>query len=124
MDERIRGSFPGGPRRREEGDEPRRAPTLRSVEEIEAGRSRRTLLRARKRRERWRAAVILLGMALGFAVGAALGLATHETSAELTDALETARKQDAEVSREVNRVLLELWKMEDAEQIRGRSRLP
>lgn len=124
MDERITGSFPGGPSRQGEEDARRRAPHLPSVEEIEEARSRRTLRRARDRRGQWRMTVILVGMALGFGAGAALGLATHRTPAEITSALEAERARDQQVSQEVNRVLLELWKMEDAETIRGRSPFP
>jgi len=62
-------------------------------------------------------------MTLGFAAGAALGLATHTTPEALTDAMDTERARDAEISREVNRLLLELWKMEDVEAARG-SRQP
>ena len=124
MAERITGSFPGGPRRSDEGDTLRRAPRLRTVEEIEAARSERTLTRSRIRRERTRLLGLLFAMMLGFAAGVALGVATHTTPRELTDALDSSRVRDAEISREVNRVLLELWKMEAVEAVRGRSPLP
>lgn len=124
MDARIKGSFPGGPRRTGEGEPTRPPPRLRTVAEIEQGLSRRSLERARGRRGRLRWAGALLVIVLGFAAGAALGLATHTTPQEVTEALDSERQRDAEISREVNRVLLELWRMEDVEALRNRSRVP
>jgi hypothetical protein len=67
---------------------------------------------------------ILIGLALGFAAGAGIGLLTRTTSVELRQGLDSERARDAEISREVNRVLLELWRMEDVEAVRSRSRIP
>lgn len=122
MDGRIEGSFPGGPRRRDPGEPPRHAPRLRRVEEIEEGVSRRTLDATRRRRSARTRAAWLLAMALALAIGSALGRASHATQEELTAAQEAARARDMDVSREVNRMLLELWKMEDVEAARNAGR--
>lgn len=62
---------------------------------------------------------LLLIIALAFGIGAALGRASHATQEELTAAREAARARDQDISREVNRMLLELWKMEDVEASRN-----
>ena len=124
MDGRIEGSFPGGPRRQDPGEPPRRSPPLRRVQEIEEGVSRRRLNSTRRKRSARTKAGWLLVLALAFGIGAALGRAGHATQEELTAAHEAARIRDQGISREVNRTLLELWKMEDVEAARnvGRTR--
>lgn len=122
MAERIEGNFPGGPTRGDPDERPRRAPRLRRVEEIEDGVARRVLGGRRRRRgARIRAGVAIV-FVLAFAVGVALGLRSHTTVEALTAEQQAARARDLGISTEVNRVLLELWKMEDIEHSRNTGR--
>lgn len=57
-----------------------------------------------------------------FAAGLALGLASHTTADAITAEQQAARIRDLGISSEVNRVLLELWKMEDVEHARNTNR--
>ena len=116
---RIQGSYPGGPRRRDatpaEGEGAARR--LERVEEVEARLDRATRARERRRRSRriWSALVLALVAAGG--AGLYLGFHAHRTSEELT--VERTREQQQEqldLTRETNRLLLELWKMEDLER--------
>lgn len=66
---------------------------------------------------------LLFAMVLAFVLGAALGLQSHATPHELTEANQAARAKDDEISREVNRMLMELWKMEDVEAARNGGRI-
>lgn len=117
---RIRGSFPGGPSR--PGAEGAPAPTarIRSAEELEAEGRRHQLDDRRRRRRRRTAGVFAAALAAAAAGGLWLGLRSHRTSEELAATLEESQVRDAFISKEVNRTLLELWKMEDVEAGRGR----
>lgn len=120
-DGRIKGGFPGGPSRPGDGDgEPtRRVPT---VEEIEAGLSRRRLSASRRRRRARMLWGVLAAMGLAGAVGLGLGMLTRPTQENLTAAAENRNQQDNFISKEVNRTLLQLWKMEDIEAARNQGR--
>ena len=117
---RIHGAFPGGPRRTSDTPAPGRSGRhLRRVEEIEASMTRRQRSRTRRQRRNR-----LLGGAVAFAVlsflaGMVLGSAGHATQESLTQAEVSARTRDRSISSEVNRTLLELWRMEDVEALRG-----
>ncbi|MFQ5536026.1 MAG: hypothetical protein ACE5GJ_01120 [Gemmatimonadota bacterium] len=75
--------------------------------------------RARRRRVIVGGFVVVL-LALG--LGLVLGIASHRTAQEVVEAQRAQRRKDFDISREVNRTLLELWKMEDVEA--ARSRIP
>lgn len=119
MEDRITGSWPGGPQRRDDEPRPMRVPHLPRAEQIEAGIASRSL----RRRRRSRSLRVVIGLALSLVVsggiGWALGLRSHSTAAELSEDT-AARRRNADISREVNRTLLELWKMEDVEALRNR----
>lgn len=111
---RVRGVFPGGPRRGG-GSAERGAPP--SVSEL-SGRAARTKGARRRRRRRRRTMWTVVGvMALSAGIGVALGRYAHDP----TEAPRSPQSNavDRAVSREVNRVLLELWKMEEGEMGRG-----
>jgi hypothetical protein len=117
---RIRGSYPGGPRREGAGDEAGgeepRAPRLETVEQIEERRGRASL--AFKRQRRSRRVWIGLAVALVLAGGAGfyLGIRNHSTGEELTARRMAPRPAGAfDPSFETNRMLQQLWKMEDNE---------
>lgn len=120
MAEKITGNFPGGPTRRDTRSQRAGPVRTRSVERIEEARAARMVQhqqRARRKRIAWGflAALILAGGA-----GLALGLESHSTAAGLSAAAEASRVKDLDISQEVNRTLLELWRMEDVEAQRGR----
>lgn len=117
MTGRISGAFPGGPRR-SGGELPQGPFRLAPVAEIEAARAARRRGRARKLRKRRVALGLAAALASALVAGGALGHASRTTAEELRAARE-AQSADALVSQEVNRVLMQLWKMEDLEALRG-----
>ena len=123
MNGRIESGFPGGPRRRETTPAKRNhPPRIEPVTELEHRVSRRKLKRTRVRRAR-RVALGLAGaMLLAGSAGAYVGYASHKTAQEVTAAKDAARNRKDEISSEVNRTLLELWKMEDVEALRNMGR--
>lgn len=122
MHDPIKGSFPGGPTRPGADDAPRRAPRIRRVADIEAGRHRRAAeTRARRRRIRLGVGIAAV-ISVAFGIGIALGMASHTTAADMTAEQQAAYARDRSISSEVNRVLLELWRMEDVEHARNAGR--
>ena len=123
MEGRIRGSFPGGPSRPAAPPTRSGPPRLKPVADIEEGLARRNVARRHRRRYRRIAGGLGVAMALSAAIGGAVGWKSHRTQAELV-AERTRETQDLDISKEINRTLLNLWKMEDVEAIRnlGRSR--
>lgn len=119
--DRISGSYPGGPRR-QDGSEPRERADLERVEEFEERRSRASLQRKRERRVRRLRIGFLVALLTSAGIGLTLGLMSHRTSEELVQEREQDRTRDFDPSQEVNRMLLELWKMEDMERAPGTSR--
>ncbi len=119
MADRIRGSFPGGPTRKDTSPQREGPPRTGRVEELEAARAARSVRirrKARKRRVVWGFVVSLL---VAGGIGLALGLGTHTTAEELTAEAQQTRTRDMDISQEVNRTLLELWRMEEVEAQRG-----
>ena len=125
---RIRGSYPGGPRRAGSdgsGEAPRSA-RLESAEEIDARHGRAALERRKRRRER--RALFILAAAVLSAGGAGLylGFRSHRSSEQLTDEREAERSGSLndQITQETNRMLMELWRMEDVEFQRNRGTRP
>ena len=123
MEERITGSWPGGPKREGDPRKRTRPPRLRRVEDIEAGLAARSL----RFRHRVRSRRIALGLAFSLAVaggiGWVLGKGSHRTAEEVSAENATARRRDMDISAEVNRTLLELWKMENVQAARNGGRI-
>jgi type VI protein secretion system component VasK len=120
MEERIRGSFPGGPKRSVSAPGRKRPPRLQRVADIEAGIARRTVeLSSRRRRQRV-ATGFVVAMALAGGAGGWIGFASHRSAEELTAAHAASRERDLDISWQVNRTLLQLWKMEDVEALRDK----
>ena len=116
---RSRSRYPGGPRREGASDAQAGAgstPRLHTVGELEAGRGRRSRARERRRRVRRVWSGLVLAVTVSAGVGLFLGLRSHRTSEQITDERNDTRAQQQELTRETNRVLLELWRMEDVEK--------
>ena len=116
---RIRGSYPGGPGREsgDTGDAPRRTRRLRSAEEIDARIG--SAVRVRHERSRRRRAWSVLAAAIVAAGGAGLylGFRAHRSAEQLTSEREAERTPPPfDITRETNRMLIELWRMEDVER--------
>ena len=119
---RIGGGYPGGPSPRQ-GSEPT-APTraVRTMGDVEAGIARRQLrIKERGRRSRMVWTAVGVGV-LAAALGAGLGLMSHRSPEQIRQEHQAQTRQDLDISKEVNRTLLELWKMEDVEALRNRGR--
>jgi hypothetical protein len=83
---------------------------------MEARLGRKSRARSQRKRTRRLWAGFVTALALAGGVGAYLGLITHRTSAQLTDERNDLRELQEGITRETNRVLLELWRMEDVEK--------
>jgi len=111
----VGSSYPGGPRRSNDGAERTSRTPLSSEERLERGRSRH---RRRKDRRRRIYATAVIGVAvfaaatLGYVLGDRVSADGREGTAEGRDALSAEEL----VTSELNRVLMELWKMESLEQ--------
>lgn len=119
MDGRIEGSFPGGPTRRGSDATATRVPRLRRVRDIETSLAQSAMRRVRGRRRGRAYAGWAITLVVAFAVGIGLGLAGHRSAEDLTAEQQAARDKDRAISSEVNRVLVELWRMEDIEHARN-----
>lgn len=64
---------------------------------------------------------LVVSLLVAGVIGWVLGVSAHETAEEITEAAQEQRVEDLDISREVNRTLLELWRMEEIEAQRGRS---
>lgn len=120
MAARIGGQFPGGPRRPQEGNAPRTT-YVPNVDEIEAAMARRTQVREQDRRRQRVAIGFLLCVFVAGGVGFVVGRSVNEPAPEATAREHRRQRLDKEISVEVNRTLLELWKMEDVQYVRGRN---
>ena len=122
MEGQIRGSFPGGPSRAAPPVPRTTPPRLRPVAEIEERSAQRSVDRRHRKRAMRMAAGFLVVLAVADAAGGAVGLGSHRSQEDLTDAQRVSRTKDFDISKEVNRTLLNLWKMEDVEAVRNRGR--
>ena len=115
----ISGSYPGGPRRGADAVGEKRAEAPPRVERLEQREERlHRASRGRNRRLRylrvWSRLVLALALSAGF--GLYFGYRTHLRSEDITAARNAARQRPVDASSEINRVMLELWKMEDVEK--------
>lgn len=116
---RISGSYPGGPSRdRSEVDKraDKRLDDLASVEQIETRRGQEEVRVRGKRRKRR----VLLGLMVSIIIagsgGVFMGLRSHRTAEELAAEQRAQAEAEFNLKRESNRLINELWKMEDLER--------
>lgn len=120
MDDKIKGGWPGGPRRPSEVGEDDPAPRLARMDEIEgqvASRRLRLTRKGRRRRVLWG---MVLSVILAGGLGWYLGASRQPTPQEFADEMSRSGERGLDISGEVNRTLLELWRMEEVEAGRGR----
>lgn len=115
MSGRIGGIFPGGPHRI--GDGGSAARRIRRVADVAEATGRRGRARARWHRRRRAVLGALAVAAAAGAVGVLAGRGLGADPPERAARADSASALDRAISREVNRTLLELWKMEDAERL-------
>lgn len=118
--EGIGGPFPGGPRRPSdvEADDAYRRTRVGSGEDVEAARDRWVQERKAERRKRRLLIGALAFLIAAGGVGVWVGLDAVKSAEELVQEEERAREGGAGgiIERERERILQELWKMEDIER--------
>jgi hypothetical protein len=95
---------------------------VRTVAEIEERMSEGRRARSRRRRQNRVLLGLIAAMLVAGAGGLMLGRSSHRTRDEILAEQAQQRGKDKFISGEVNRTLLELWKMEDVEALRNRGR--
>jgi hypothetical protein len=113
------GTYPGGPHGLDSPTERRRRPRLMRLEEISELADRRVVQHKRRRRRLRMAVGAAVAMLGGLGVGWAVGHRAHRTVQEVIES-QRETSVEGEISKEVNRTLLELWKMEDVQYDRNR----
>lgn len=118
--DRISGSYPGGPKRDQlrTNDERGFSRLIPRVADLERGAQ--YLRRRRMHRMRRKRMMIAVGVALvvSGASGMYMGLQTHRSPEELAQAeREKARPLELDLAKEANRLMSELWKMEDLDRV-------
>lgn len=120
--ERMDGAYPGGPRRRDEGedgaDADRRRPHLSRAEEIEGRVHERRRSRARRRRSTRLLLGFLAALVVAGSAGFWMGLQANRTSEEIASEQESGPQEGFDLTRERNQILQQLWLMEDLERAR------
>ena len=111
----ITGSYPGGPRRHDsEGrTADSDAPELRGGESVERSVAGRVARGKRKRRNRRLVIGFVTSFIAAAGVGAYVGLQSKTTAEDLA---QHEMQEELDLSGEVDRVLNELWKMEDLDR--------
>ncbi len=121
MSEPIRGRYPGGPRRPRDKEASRPPTHVPTVAEIEMGIAKRTRAAESQARHRRVWIGFLVSLILAGSVGFGVGRAVREPTADIALPQGARSGLDKEISTQVNRTLLELWKMEDVEYARGKN---
>ena len=112
----ITGGYPGGPPRHdpERGTADSDGPELRGGESVEASMADHAVRRKKKRRERRLVIGLVASLIVAAGVGTYLGLQSKKTAEELAQ-LER-EKSESDDDKDLDRLLNELWKMEDLER--------
>jgi hypothetical protein len=119
---KLPGSYPGGPRREDKADLESRGRNLASAEEFDARRGRAASRRWAEKKKRRAWAVLTAAILLAGGTGLFLGFLTHRTTEQLSEEREAERQGGLsdQITSETNRMLMELWRMEDVEFQRNR----
>ena len=123
MEAKIRGTFPGGPRKSVAAVERTAPARLGRVEQIEDRAALRYVRHGSRRRQKRLLYGFLSAIVVSGGVGVYMGLRSHSTLEEVrAEAAADARGPvgPGDLSSEVNKAMLELWRMEDVEFMRNR----
>lgn len=115
---KIAGRYPGGPRREPlVAPEDRPTPRLSTVAQIEERKARGAVRHVRKRRRK-RVLVGLAGVVFAALVlGGWVGWKSHKSSEDITAEMEMDAVDGFDLENERDRILRELWKMEELERL-------
>jgi len=122
---KIRGSFPGGPRKSVPALQRTAPPRLSRVEEIEERSAARMIGLTHGRRRSRLMFGFLVSVVVAGGTGVYFGVRNQRTLEGIRAEREAETAQTSgglmndELTSEVNRALLELWKMEDVEYMRN-----
>ena len=114
----ISGSYPGGPKKQtlRSKKESERHATIPGASDLERwARHARVEIQRRKRARRIKVGFACALLAAG-GVGGYVGLSTHTTPEQLAEEERAKVQNSSEFSDQANRLLNELWKMEDLER--------
>ncbi|MBI4539329.1 MAG: hypothetical protein HY704_07470 [Gemmatimonadetes bacterium] len=112
---KIRGPYPGGPRRPAEG-EPGHPVVLEGGEEVEA-RLKEGARQRHERRKRKRILAALVAVVLvALGVGTWLGIRSYRSAREIASEKQRAEEGRRLIEQERQRILQELWRMEALER--------
>ncbi len=119
--DRIGGSYPGGPSRKEEGraGDGGRRPDLTRAEDIEARAQDGHRARVRKRRRKRVAVGFVVAVVVAAAAGFWMGVESHRTADEIAAEEEQRQRSGFDFGAESDRLLQQLWLMEDLERARN-----
>ena len=114
----ITGSYPGGPRRHGQEEEAGQDPQaeIRDGESIEASIAARRTGRTKKRRNRRLVIGLVTSFIAAAGVGAYFGMRSITTAEDL--AQEEMKEGEMDLKKQSDRLINELWKMEDLERAR------
>jgi len=118
--ERIAGTYPGGPRRAElRPDDADLAPVfVPRVAELESWVRKGQTRRRKKERARRVAIGFIVVVILAGGLGIYMGAEATQSADELVQAERERNRADALIGKEADRLINELWKMEDLERVR------
>ena len=120
MEARMRGTFPGGPRKSIPAADRTAPARLRRVEQIEERASVRSARRGSKKRQKRVVVGVFSAFVLSGGLGLFLGMRSHTSPDELREAAEKAANPSVdELGETLNKAMLELWRMEDVEYQRN-----
>ena len=113
---KIAGGYPGGPPHHDpqaQGADSR-GPELRGGETVEASVVRHATGRTKKLRKRRLLIGLVTFLVVGVGMGAYIGLQSRKTAEELAE--QEAEGSEVDIKKEADRLLNELWRMEDLER--------
>lgn len=114
----ISGSYPGGPKKQtlRSKKERKSHPTIPGVNDLERwARDARVETERRNRARRIKVGLVCVLLAAG-GVGGYVGLSAHTTPEQLAEKERSKARSRGEISDQADRLINELWKMEDLER--------
>lgn len=118
----ISGGYPGGPPRHDPEGQTADSdgPELRDGESVEASVADHAVRRKKKLRNRRLVIGLVTSIITAAGVGAYLGLQSRTTAEELAQETMEEEENELDPDKELDRLINELWKMEDLERANRR----